>query len=40
MCLMQFGPLPHAAAMGSIRLVGEELVPELHAEPQRRRAVG
>ena len=40
MCLMQFGPLPHEAAMRSIRLAGEQLVPELHAEPQRRRAVG
>jgi alkanesulfonate monooxygenase SsuD/methylene tetrahydromethanopterin reductase-like flavin-dependent oxidoreductase (luciferase family) len=40
MCLMQFGPLPHEAAMRSIRLLGERLVPEFHAEPQRRRAVG
>ncbi len=40
MCLMHFGPLPHEAAMRSIRLLGETLVPELHARPQRKRAVG
>jgi alkanesulfonate monooxygenase SsuD/methylene tetrahydromethanopterin reductase-like flavin-dependent oxidoreductase (luciferase family) len=40
MCLMQFGPLPHEAALQSLRLVGEHLVPELHAEPQRPRVVG
>jgi len=40
MCLMQFGPLPHEAAMRSIRIAGEQLIPALHAEPQRRRAVG
>jgi len=40
MCLMQFGPLPHAAALRSIQLVGEHLLPELHAGPQRPRAVG
>jgi alkanesulfonate monooxygenase SsuD/methylene tetrahydromethanopterin reductase-like flavin-dependent oxidoreductase (luciferase family) len=40
MCLMQFGPLPHESAMRSIRLLGEQLVPEFHTEPQRKRPVG
>jgi alkanesulfonate monooxygenase SsuD/methylene tetrahydromethanopterin reductase-like flavin-dependent oxidoreductase (luciferase family) len=40
MCLMQFGPLPHEAAMRSIRLTGEHLIPEFHPQPQRKRAVG
>jgi hypothetical protein len=40
LCLMQFGPIPHEAALRSIRLVGEHLLPELHAEPRRPRAVG
>jgi alkanesulfonate monooxygenase SsuD/methylene tetrahydromethanopterin reductase-like flavin-dependent oxidoreductase (luciferase family) len=40
MCLVQFGPLPHEAALRSLRLVGEALLPELHAAPQRPRAVG
>jgi alkanesulfonate monooxygenase SsuD/methylene tetrahydromethanopterin reductase-like flavin-dependent oxidoreductase (luciferase family) len=29
MCLMQFGHLPHDAVMGSIRRIGEALVPEM-----------
>jgi alkanesulfonate monooxygenase SsuD/methylene tetrahydromethanopterin reductase-like flavin-dependent oxidoreductase (luciferase family) len=29
MCLMQFGALPHAAAMTSLRLTGEVLIPAL-----------
>jgi alkanesulfonate monooxygenase SsuD/methylene tetrahydromethanopterin reductase-like flavin-dependent oxidoreductase (luciferase family) len=40
LCLMHFGGLPHEAALRSIRLAGEQLLPELHAEPQRRRPVG
>jgi alkanesulfonate monooxygenase SsuD/methylene tetrahydromethanopterin reductase-like flavin-dependent oxidoreductase (luciferase family) len=40
LCLMHFGGLPHEAALRSIRLAGERLLPELHAEPQRRRPVG
>lgn len=40
MCLMQFGPLPHEAALTSIRLTGEHVLPELHAGPQRPRVVG
>ena len=31
MCLMQFGGLPHAAVVGSLRRVGERLLPELSA---------
>ena len=27
MCLMQFGTLPHARVLASIRLVGEHLIP-------------
>jgi hypothetical protein len=37
MCLMQFGALPHEAAMKSLRLVGEKLLPEFHRRPPRRR---
>jgi alkanesulfonate monooxygenase SsuD/methylene tetrahydromethanopterin reductase-like flavin-dependent oxidoreductase (luciferase family) len=29
MCLMQFGHLSHEQVLGSIRLVGEALIPEL-----------
>ena len=29
MCLMQFGALPHASAMQSLRLTGEALIPAL-----------
>jgi alkanesulfonate monooxygenase SsuD/methylene tetrahydromethanopterin reductase-like flavin-dependent oxidoreductase (luciferase family) len=32
MCLMQFGHLPHEAVMGSIRRVGEVLIPEMTAD--------
>jgi alkanesulfonate monooxygenase SsuD/methylene tetrahydromethanopterin reductase-like flavin-dependent oxidoreductase (luciferase family) len=31
MCLMQFGHLPHEAVLGSIRRIGEALVPEMTA---------
>lgn len=31
MCLMQFGTLPHATVMQSLRVVGEELLPEFSA---------
>ena len=40
MCLMQFGPLAPEAALRSLRLVGEEILPGLHAGPQRARVVG
>jgi hypothetical protein len=29
MCLMQFGTLPHARVMSSLRTAGEALLPEL-----------
>jgi alkanesulfonate monooxygenase SsuD/methylene tetrahydromethanopterin reductase-like flavin-dependent oxidoreductase (luciferase family) len=32
MCLMQFGHLPHDAVLGSIRRVGEVLIPEMAAD--------
>ena len=38
MCLMHFGALPHAAALRSLRVVGERLLPEFHRRPARRRA--
>jgi alkanesulfonate monooxygenase SsuD/methylene tetrahydromethanopterin reductase-like flavin-dependent oxidoreductase (luciferase family) len=31
MCLMQFGALPHASVLRSLRLVGEALLPEFSA---------
>jgi len=37
MCLMHFGALPHEAALRSLRLVGERLLPEFHRRPPRRR---
>ena len=40
MCLMQFGPLAPEAALSSLRLVGEEILPALHAGPQRARVAG
>jgi alkanesulfonate monooxygenase SsuD/methylene tetrahydromethanopterin reductase-like flavin-dependent oxidoreductase (luciferase family) len=31
MCLMQFGPLSHASVLQSLRIAGEELLPEFSA---------
>jgi len=40
LCLMQFGALPHESTLRSLRLVGEQLLPEFHARPPRRRTGG